>query len=71
MNKFIEALKLITFKSFNGMFFRNKNKIVLDKNNNYDDSTVKFSNKFINSKTSNNIKTMSEKIKNFLIVINL
>lgn len=69
MNKFIETLKMILFKTFNGMFFRNKNKIVLDKNNNYNGLTIKFSNKFINSKTSNNIKIMSEKIKNFLIVM--
>lgn len=69
MNKFIEILKTIKFKIINGMFFRRKNKIILDKNNNYNNITVKFSNMLIKSINHKHIEEMSEHIKEFLNVM--
>lgn len=69
MKNFLEVLKLIKFKIFNGMFFRRENKISLYKNNDYNNIKMKFSSCFIKAKESNHIETLTEKIKNFIIIM--
>lgn len=70
MNKFNEILKLLNIKTVNYNFFSFNNKIILSKDENYNNFKVIFSRKFIKFNDRNNVTEMSNVIKNFIIVMN-
>lgn len=71
MNIFLEVLKEIKFIIVNFAFLDRKNKIKLSKDNDYNNFKIKFSPFFITASNHKDIKEFTDKIKNFLIVMEL
>lgn len=69
MNIFLEVLKEIKFIIVNFAFLDRKNKIKLSKDNDYNNFKIKFSPTFITASNHKDIIELTEKIKNFLIVM--
>lgn len=67
MNNFLNEIKL---KAINIKYLGKRNKVILFRDNDYNYMDIKFSSSFIKASNSTDIKLLTEKIKNFLIVMN-